>query len=154
MNNEKKSTVDRRISNLDHLLGDENSAVETYIQAIKHIDRDQYLTDLIENRDCHSRRVDLLKRQILILGGIPTESCCEWIILNKSATNYDSIISASNVINMLKKGERQKLSKYHNSGKFDTVSRDIIQNDLLPAQKRTHARMHMLDQFPIPPWYS
>ena len=131
------------ISNLNHLLAGELSAVETYDQALEHLAKEP-LADLIENRDCHSGRVDLLKNKITELGGDPTTTSGVWGGFVRLVEKGASVIGASTVIAALEEGEDRGLAAYRDAGHFDVVSRAIIETELLPAQERTHERMSKL----------
>ncbi len=136
------STNDTVISNLNSLLRGELSAVETYNQAIVHLSAEP-VADLIANRDCHSKRVVVLKHNIAEHGGTPDATSGLWGSLTKLVEKGAALISAKTVIAALEEGEDRGLAQYRNPGDLDPSSIQLIHKVLLPRQLETHERMRL-----------
>jgi uncharacterized protein (TIGR02284 family) len=134
------STNDKVVSNLNSLLRGEISAVETYNQAIKQLAQEP-LEDLIANRNCHSKRVDLLKSNIAQHGATPDATSGMWGSFVKLVEKGAALISVNSVIAALEEGEDRGLKQYRSPGDLDPSSIQLIQTVLLPRQLETHERM-------------
>lgn len=139
------STNDKVVSNLNSLLRGEISAVETYNQAIKQLSQEP-LDDLIANRDCHSKRVDLLKNNIVQHGATPDATSGMWGSFVKLVEKSAALISVKSVIAALEEGEDRGLKQYRSPGDLDPSSIQLIQTVLLPRQLETHERMRVRKQ--------
>ena len=140
MKSKISSSNETVIANLNALLRGELSAVETYNQAIKHLAKDP-INDLTVNRDCHSKRVDVLKDNIVQQGGTPDSTSGMWGNFAKLVESGASLISTKTVIAALEEGEDHGLAQYRNPGDLDPSSILLIQTVLLPQQQKTHERM-------------
>lgn len=136
------STNDAVISNLNSLLRGEISAVETYNQAITHL-ANEPVDDLIANRDCHHKRVTLLKSTIAQHGGTPDATSGLWGSLAKLVEQGAALISVKTVIAALEEGEDRGLAQYRKPGDLDPSSIQLIHTVLLPRQLETHERMRL-----------
>lgn len=136
------SSNDTVINNLNSLLRGEISAVETYNQAITHLENEP-VADLIANRDCHAKRVALLKSNIAQHGGTPDATSGMWGSLTKLVEQGAAIISAKTVIAALEEGEDRGLAQYRKPGDLDPSSIQLIHTVLLPRQLETHERMRL-----------
>jgi len=128
------------VSNLNSLLRGEISAVETYNQAIKHL-TNQRVDDLVANRNCHGKRVALLRSHIIQHGGIPDETSGMWGNFAKLVEKGASLIGTKSVINALEEGEDRGVAQYRNPGEMDPSSIQLIDTVLLARQLETHERM-------------
>lgn len=128
------------IFNLNSLLRGEISAVETYNQAIKHL-ANEPIDDLIANRSCHSRRVELLNENIAQHGGSAGATSGMWGSFAKLVETGASLISTKAVIAALEEGEDRGVELYRNPGDLDPSSILLIQTVLLRRQLETHERM-------------
>ena len=134
------------ISTLNSLLQGERSAVATYEQAQRHLDG-EHPSELEANRSCHAKRIDVLTRRILELGGDPTVKGGAWVGFTKVIEQAASLIGHSAVIAALEQGEDIGLDNYKDAvEKVDPMSKTMILSDLLPAQERTHWRMSGVKQ--------
>lgn len=139
-------TTETVVSNLNSLLRGEISAVETYNQAIAHLATmmpKESGSDLIANRDCHSKRVALLSSNIVQHGGTPATTSGLWGSLTKLVEKGASLISAKTVIAALEEGEDRGLAQYRAPGDLDPSSIQLVQTVLLPRQLETHERMRL-----------
>lgn len=128
------------VTNLNSLLRGEISAVETYDQAITHL-QDSQIDDLIANRDCHRKRVDLLSGNIRSHGGTPDATSGVWGGFARLVERGASLIGEKSVIAALEEGEDRGLAQYRHPGELDPSSIQLIQTVLLPRQLETHERM-------------
>lgn len=133
---------DKVVSNLNSLLRGEISAVETYDQAITHL-KDARVDDLIANRDCHRKRVDLIAQNIRSHGGTPDTTSGVWGGFARLVERGASLISDRTVIAALEEGEDRGLAQYRKPGDLDPSSIQLIDTVLLPRQLETHERMRM-----------
>jgi len=134
------------ISTLNGLLRGELSAVETYNQAIKQLAQEP-IRALVENRDDHARRVGVLTQQVTIVGGNPETSSGVWGSFAKLVEKSASLAGRKAIIAALEEGEDRGLADYRKaSDTLDASSRRVVDTDLLPAQKHSHARMSELKQ--------
>ena len=131
---------EKLILNLNTLLRGEISAVETYNQAIKHV-ADEPIDDLIANRNCHRKRVNLLNESIAQHGGSAGATSGMWGSFAKLVENGASLISSKSVIAALEEGEDRGVALYRNPGELDPSSVLLVQTVLLPRQLETHERM-------------
>lgn len=136
------ATNDTIISHLNNLLRGEISAVETYNQAIKHL-TNQRTDDLVANRDCHSKRVDLLTRSILDHGGVPDTTSGLWGSFAKLVEKGAALISTKTVISALEEGEDRGVAQYRLPGDLDPSAIQLIETVLLSRQLETHERMRI-----------
>jgi uncharacterized protein (TIGR02284 family) len=134
------STNDKVVSSLNSLLRGEISAVETYNQAIKHLQKEP-ITDLVANRNCHSKRVELLKDAIAQHGGTPDATSGVWGGFARLVEKGAALISAKSVIAALEEGEDRGLAQYRKPGDLDPSSIQLVETVLLPRQLETHERM-------------
>lgn len=133
---------DKVVSNLNSLLRGEISAVETYDQAIKHL-QTLPIKDLIANRDCHRKRVDLIANNIRQHGGIPQATSGVWGGFARLVERGAALISDRTVVAALEEGEDRGLAQYRKPGDLDPSSIQLIDLVLLPRQLETHERMRM-----------
>lgn len=142
------SSKDKVISNLNSLLRGEISAVETYNQAIRHLENAPS-ADLIANRDCHSKRVEVLRSNIAQHGGTPDATSGLWGSLTKLVEKGAAIISEKTIIAALEEGEDRGLAQYRNPGDLDPAAIQMIHTVLLPRQLETHERMRQRKLSPV-----
>lgn len=127
------------ISILNGLLQGERSAVGTYDHAQLHLEG-EYATEIEANRSCHAKRIDILTHRIHELDGEALPYGPGWMELRDNSTH-------AHVITALEQGEIIGLEHYNDSLlQIDPMSKDMILEDLLPAQERTHWRMAGLKQ--------
>lgn len=134
------TATEKVVANLNSLLRGEISAVETYDQAIRHL-QDAQIDDLIANRDCHRKRVDLLAGNIRSHGGIPDATSGVWGGFARLVERGASLIGEKTIVAALEEGEDRGLAQYREPGDLDPSSIQLIQTVLLPRQLETHERM-------------
>lgn len=136
------SANDLVVANLNSLLRGEISAVETYNQAIRHLTNER-IDDLVANRNCHSRRVALLRSNIIQHGGVPDATSGLWGSFAKLVEKGASLIGTRSVIAALEEGEERGVAQYRHPGDMDPSSIQLIDTVLLARQLETHERMRM-----------
>lgn len=138
------------VDQLNSLLRGELSAVETYDQAIlKSVDRP--VVEFTLNRDCHAHRVEALSDVIRANGGHPDATSGTWGAIAEVVTGGAAVLGRKALIAILEEGEDRGLRDYRQAvGIVDEESRALIEQDLLPAQKRTHNRMSLLSKADSP----
>jgi len=137
--NETKS-----VATLNRLLQGELSAVATYDLAIKHL-KDESVSELGHNRECHSGRVQALTKRIRELGGVPEMNSGVWVEFTKLVERGASLISSDTVLAALEQGEDIGLKQYREDlEELDPTSRIMIDTDLRVAQDHTHDRLRDL----------
>jgi demethoxyubiquinone hydroxylase (CLK1/Coq7/Cat5 family) len=134
------------VDHLNALLRGELSAVETYEQAIVKT-TDNPIPELALNRDCHARRVRVLSEAVRANGGRPDATSGVWGTIAEAVTGGAAVLGRSAIIAILEEGEDRGLKDYRQaSGMVDEETQREIEQDLLPAQKRTHKRMSLLSK--------
>lgn len=132
-----------QLSTLNSFLRGEISAVETYSEAIQQSNGED--DDLLaENRNCHGRRVKLLRETIAEAGGEPAASSGTWGNFTSLMEKGAALISKHMIFAVLEEGEDRGLKMYRNYDEDDDSVAQLILAHLLPAQIATHDRMRRL----------
>lgn len=135
----------KSVATLNRMLQGELSAVATYDLAIKHL-KNELVSELGQNRECHAGRVQALTKRITELGGIPDKKSGIWVEFTKIVERGASLISSDMVLAALEQGEDYGLKQYREDLEdLDPKSRALIDTDLRIAQDRTHARLRDLE---------
>ncbi len=136
---------------LHALLRGELSAVDSYDRAMAGLPEPP-LGELLENRQCHHRRSQIIARAIRAHGGIPDASSWVWGALAKATTQGAAVLDRAAIIAVLTDGEERGLTTYRNElSRGDAEVRQLIGVDLLPSQKRTLTRLRQLIEVEGPP---
>jgi hypothetical protein len=126
---------------LNKFLRGELSAVETYRQAIERLSASPFADDLLENKRSHEQRVQMLRSQVLRLGGKCAESSGAWGSFAKLVEGSAKVLGEKAAIAALEEGEDHGLKLYRSNSdidKLDLATRDFVERSLLPEQERTH----------------
>ena|SRR5882757_1576698 len=127
------------VDTLNKLLRGEISAVETYGQAIERLSKSTFVADLAECRRSHEERAELLRQQIVRLGGDPARSSGPWGGFAKLIEGGAKLFGEKAALATLEEGEDHGLKLYRNElSRLDPVTRDLVERSLLTAQERTH----------------
>jgi hypothetical protein len=127
------------VDTVNKFLRGEISAVETYDQAIERLNKSTFVADLVECRRSHEERAELLRQQILRMGGQPAESSGVWGSFAKLVEGGAKLFGEKAAVAALEEGEDHGLKLYRTDlSKLDPVTRDFVERSLLPAQERTH----------------
>lgn len=129
------SPVDAVID-LNSLLGTELAALNSYSIAINEMADDEIKRALIPQRDSHASRVGRLTAAVHHLDGLPTEDsgmdgAFEAMILHAAQAEIDTLAC-------LALTETERLLKYEKlRDKTSEIVREVIESELLPAQRTT-----------------
>jgi hypothetical protein len=126
---------------LNKFLRGELSAVETYRQAIERLSASAFAADLMENKRSHEQRVEMLRNQILRLGGQCSADSGAWGSFAKLVEGGAKLFGEKAAVAALEEGEDHGLKLYRSNSdieKLDLATRDFVERSLLPEQERTH----------------
>jgi rubrerythrin len=126
---------------LNKYLRGELSAVETYRQALERLGTSAFANDLIENQRSHQKRVELLRTQVVRMGGQPATESGAWGGFAKLIEGGAKLFGEKAAIAALEEGEDHGLKLYRDRGdmeKLDADARDFVTTSLLLEQERTH----------------
>ena len=132
------------LSQLNHFLRGELSAVETYKQAIGKLTSYAQLQKLEQCLLSHEERVSAIRRKIQQLGGNPEEGSGLWGAFAKLVEGGAKLFGETAAINALESGEDHGLADYRDLKEGDATIRQMVSAQLLPAQMETHAAMSRL----------
>jgi hypothetical protein len=126
---------------LNKFLRGELSAVETYRQALDRLGASAFASELLENKRSHEQRVEMLKNQIVRLGGKCAEDSGAWGGFAKLVEGGAKLFGEKAAVAALEEGEDHGLKLYRSNSdieKLDLATRDFVERSLLPEQERTH----------------
>jgi hypothetical protein len=133
------------IDQLNSFLRGEISAVETYRQALDKVRDVQARMQLEQCHVSHQHRVDVLRTRIIELGGEPVEGSGAWGAFAKAAEGSAAAMGERAAIDVLEEGEGHGLKNYQKRlNDLDATSRSLVEEELLPAQQRTHRALSVL----------
>jgi hypothetical protein len=136
-----KDTIDT----LNKFLRGELAAVETYNQALERLKTSSFSADLAECRRSHEERVELLRQQVVRMGGTPTDGSGAWVTFAKLVEGGAKLFGEKAALAALEEGEDHGVKLYREDvQKLDATTRDLIERVLAPAQSRTHQVMSTL----------
>ena len=131
------------IEQLQSFCRGEMAAVETYQRALQVVKQGWVTDQLCQNLASHEERVRLLKNRILQLDGEPPEGSGPWGAFAKAMEDIAAVISETAALSILEEGERHGLADYvSDAGKLDFDSLQILNQQILPQQRRTHRSLH------------
>ena len=129
---------DQSIDALNALLRGELSAVEIYRYSYERATHPRFRACLDDCMQAHARRVQLLRRRIQGLGGIPTRRAGAWGILVAGAGLFADLFGTSAAVALLELGEAHGEAAYRRRlAKLDPSSRTFVEGQLLPSQALT-----------------
>lgn len=138
------------LNQLNSFLRGEISAAETYRMAIGKLSKDEQLSAaanfglLSSIQEEHSRAATTLRDRIEELGGQPSDSSGAWGAWAASVQGAMNLFGDASALKGLKEGEEHGLKDYQSGlDGIDASSRQLIQNQLIPAQQR---HISLLDQ--------
>jgi demethoxyubiquinone hydroxylase (CLK1/Coq7/Cat5 family) len=133
---------DDTIKHLNSFLRGELSAVETYRQALSHLDQSVYRATLEECARSHQQRALLLTQEIRRLGGDPARESGPWGVFAKLVEGGAAMLGEKAAIAALEEGEDHGRNDYRRDiQEMDYETRQFIQTHVLPEQQRTHDTM-------------
>lgn len=130
------------VQEVNTLLAREISAVETYNQAIHRIEDHDLKAELQACQINHARRAQMLRQQVLDMGGSPVESSRLWGAFVKLIAGGATILGERVAVSILEEGEQHGLDHYRRlaeavDGDVETIVRQV----LLPEQQQTYRTM-------------
>ena len=137
------------VRQLNSLLRGEISAAETYRMAIDKLNDPDKGTAasaglLSQIQEEHGRACQALRDRIRELGGEPSDSSGAWGAWAKLTQGTSNLLGDTAALKSLKEGEEHGLKDYQEAvDDIDASSADLVQNQLIPAQKR---HITLLDQ--------
>jgi demethoxyubiquinone hydroxylase (CLK1/Coq7/Cat5 family) len=127
------------VETLNSFLRGELSAVETYRQAMGHIENARVKDQLEGCLQDHEQRVSSLRDRITKLGGTPSESSGPWGIFAQLVQAGADALGEKAAVQALEQGEDHGLADYQRDiDKTHGEARRFVRTELIPAQKRTH----------------
>jgi uncharacterized protein (TIGR02284 family) len=138
-------TAESTIDTLQSFLRGEISAMETYRQAMEKIGDPSLRTLLQECARSHEERVMILRDRIAQRGGSPAEGSGVWGGFAKLVEGGAKVLGVKAALAALEEGEDHGLRLYRDGlDKLDGPARMFVENELLPAQQRSHDTMSKL----------
>jgi uncharacterized protein (TIGR02284 family) len=136
------------VRQLNSLLRGEISAAETYRMAIdKVVESDEGPASvglLREIQEEHGRAAQEIRDRIQELGGEASDSSGAWGAWAKTVQGTMNLFGDASSLKALKEGEEHGLKDYQDAiGTVDASSKQLISNQLIPAQQR---HINLLDQ--------
>ena len=133
------------VDTLNELLRGELSAVETYRQALEKLSNSPARVELEDCRRSHELRVQKLREQVVRMGGNPDTTSGAWGAFAKLFEGGAKVFGEKAAIAALEEGEDHGLRLYKGDiEKLDPASRALVEQDVLPAQERTHRSLSTL----------
>jgi Domain of unknown function (DUF2383) len=133
------------VDTLNELLRGEISAVETYRQALEKLSSSPARAELEDCRRSHEMRVQKLREQVVRMGGNPDTTSGAWGAFAKLFEGGAKAFGEKAAIAALEEGEDHGLRLYRGDiEKLDPASRALVEQDVLPAQERTHRSLSTL----------
>jgi uncharacterized protein (TIGR02284 family) len=129
---------------LNDLLRGELSAIESYNQAIKHLNQLNMMPILEEAHNCHVERANTLSKKVRDLGGQPVESSGVWGALAKILESGAHLFGDKATITVLEEGEDHGLEQYTTLCSDSNLEVRSIVRQFLPKQELTHSIMRDL----------
>lgn len=132
---------DLSLSTLNTFLRDEIAAVQTYARTLARLGGHACCADLGQCLASHERRVVLLRRRIVDLGGVPAKTPGAWDPFPRHGESGSGSVPLRDdaVIAALEEGEDRGLKLYLEAvGKLDRDTRRLIGDCVLPEQVWTH----------------
>lgn len=140
--------AEKAVEHLNSLLRGEISAVETYRKAMAKVKTPTVRTELAECERSHEIRIGKLRDRVLELGGKPAETSGVWGTLSKLIEGGATALGERPAIMALEEGEDHGVANYrramHHLHAIDEESCGLVEQELLPAQMRTHRAMSSL----------
>jgi len=143
----KSTDSDSVVRQLNSLLRGEISAAETYRMAIDKVSQSERKQDaglLHQLQEDHGRAAQAMRDRIQELGGEASDASGAWGVWSKMVQGTADMLGESAGLKALKEGEEHGLKDYEAAlGDVDPASRQLIQNQFIPAQQR---HISLLDQ--------
>jgi hypothetical protein len=129
----------RSVTSLNSLLRGELSAVEIYRYTYDRVSNPRFRACLDDCMQSHARRIQLLRRRIQALGGIPTRSSGTWGVFAMTIALSADLFGITGLVAALELGEARGRTDYLRAlPKLDPQSRAFVKAQLIPPQALTH----------------
>lgn len=136
------------VANLNECLRGELSAVESYQLALTTVNDLEVMRVLRQLRDHHEQRVLALRESIREHGGQPVESSGAWGVFARLVQRGADLFGDRAATMALEEGEDHGLKNYERQAKdYHPHVRAMVERELLPAQRTTHALCRSLQAF-------
>ena len=137
--------MQKNVEQLNSFLRGEMSAVETYRQALESLKTFAHTPRLVECKRSHEERVAILSDEIRRLGGSPSTSSGAWGGFAKLVEGGAVMLGEKAAIAALEEGEDHGNADYKRDiGKLDADVRAVVEQRIVPLQKKSHAEMSSL----------
>jgi len=134
-----ESIQTQSIDVLNSFLRGELAAVDTYRQALERIEPGTSRSRLLDCMHSHESRAATLQDRIRALGGQPAHSAGLWGTVTKLLEGGAKVFGEKAAISALEEGEDHGKNQYREDvAKLDSVSRTLVETQLIPEQARTH----------------
>ncbi|MBL0185845.1 MAG: DUF2383 domain-containing protein [Candidatus Obscuribacter sp.] len=130
--------VEQSVERLNELLKGEFAAIGSYRQTIERVPDTELKTQLEEIHVAHEARANHLRARVQELGGEPFEGETCWQKITPMTAVAESYIGEKIALLALGEKENAGVQKYQEVlNDLDEDSRELILNELLPAQEQT-----------------
>ncbi len=131
--------VKSQVDQMNSLLRGELSATETYQKVLDKFPQSLNRPVLQDCASSHERRARLLAEAVRAAGGTPAESSGVWGTLAKLVQAGADVLGEKAAISALEEGEDHGRDDYRRDlDKLDPVTRQFIEERVIPEQLRTH----------------
>ncbi|MES2308152.1 MAG: DUF2383 domain-containing protein [Verrucomicrobiota bacterium] len=120
------------------LLRGELSAVETYSHVIHQYKNEPQISLLRDMRSEHLKNVELLRQNVLSMGGDPDTDSGAWGVFAKTVQSTANLIGENSALQILQQGEDHGINEYEAALKNEDVMpacKSLIRETLLPRTR-------------------
>jgi hypothetical protein len=123
---------------LNGFLRGEMAAVEIYRYTLERFGRSRARATLEDCMQSHARRVQLLRRKILAMGGNPARSAGTWGMFVRALAVWGDMLGPSGALSVLDVGESHGQLKYQRKlEQLAPAVQAFVTAQLMPAQQLT-----------------
>lgn len=123
----------------NRLLRGELSAVETYRQTIRKFEGDSALTTLRQIQSEHEYAAELLRNNVLEMGGEPSSDSGAWGAFANTVQGVAKVFGESSALKSLQQGEEHGLDDYEDALEDEDVMptcKELIRAELMPRTRQ------------------
>ena len=133
------------IDQLNAFLRDELSAVETYQQCLRKIDRPQITSGLTDLQRSHQKRVTMLSQRVQELGGTPETDSGMWGSFSKLVQGGAAMFGEKSALSALEEGEDRGVKNYQSGAdKLSPANKMFINTSIIPEHHHSHDALNRL----------
>lgn len=141
-------TIESTLDQLNEFYRGEQSAVETYDLAIKRTKDPELSRSLIQLRQDHAQRLDVIRNKICELAGEPSATSGAWGAFAKAVQAGADVFGDTAALSALEEGEDHGIKMYTDAlREGDIIVRDLVATVLMPAQRKSHDLCCSLKRF-------